>query len=44
VKLLRLQARNFRSFERLDLDLNVDGLIAVVGDNGAGKSTIFAAV
>jgi exonuclease SbcC len=44
MKLLRLQARNFRSFERLDLDLNVDGLIAVVGDNGAGKSTIFAAV
>jgi DNA repair protein SbcC/Rad50 len=44
VKLLRLQARNFRSFERLDLDLNVDGLIAVVGDNGAGKTTIFAAV
>ncbi len=44
MKLLRLQALNFRSFERLDLDLNVDGLIAVVGDNGAGKSTIFAAV
>jgi exonuclease SbcC len=44
MKLLRLQARDFRSFERLDLDLNVDGLIAVVGDNGAGKSTIFAAV
>jgi exonuclease SbcC len=44
VKLLRLRALNFRSFERLDLDLNVDGLIAVVGDNGAGKSTIFAAV
>jgi exonuclease SbcC len=43
VKLLRLQARNFRSFASLDLDLNVDGLIAVVGDNGAGKSTIFAA-
>ena len=44
MRLLRLQAQNFRSFERLDLDLNVDGLIAVVGDNGAGKSTIFAAV
>jgi DNA repair protein SbcC/Rad50 len=44
VKLLRLQAQDFRSFARLDLDLNVDGLIAVVGDNGAGKSTIFAAV
>ncbi|MGI9100648.1 MAG: AAA family ATPase [Solirubrobacteraceae bacterium] len=44
MKLLRLQALNFRSFEQLDLDLNVDGLVAVVGDNGAGKSTIFAAV
>src|SRR3712207_2748845 len=44
MKLLRLQALNFRSFERLDLDLNVDGLTAVAGDNGAGKSTIFAAV
>jgi exonuclease SbcC len=44
VKLLRLQAGNFCCFERLDLDLNVDGLVAVVGDNGAGKSTLFAAV
>jgi len=44
VKLLRVKARNFRCFEHLDLDLNVDGLVAVVGDNGAGKSTIFAAV
>ena len=44
MKLLRLQARNFRCFEQLDLDLDVDGLVAVVGDNGAGKSTIFAAV
>jgi DNA repair protein SbcC/Rad50 len=44
MKLLRLQAQNFRSFQRLDLDLNADGLVAVVGDNGAGKSTIFAAV
>ena len=44
MKLLRLQALNFRCFERVDLDLNVDGLVAVVGDNGAGKSTIFAAI
>lgn len=44
MKLLRVKARNFRCFEHLDLDLNVDGLVAVVGDNGAGKSTIFAAV
>jgi exonuclease SbcC len=44
MKLLRVQAKNFRSFADLDLDLNVDGLIAVVGDNGAGKSTIFSAI
>lgn len=44
MKLLRLQARDFRCFEHLDLDLNMDGLVAVVGDNGAGKSTIFAAI
>ena len=44
MKLLRVHAKNFRSFADLDLDLNVDGLIAVVGDNGAGKSTIFSAI
>ena len=44
MRLLRVAAENFRSFAELDLDLNVDGLIAVVGPNGAGKSTIFAAV
>jgi exonuclease SbcC len=44
VRLLRVAAANFRSFAELDLDLNADGLIAVVGANGAGKSTIFAAV
>ena len=44
MKLLRLRAQNFRSFERFDLDLNVDGLVAVVGPNGAGKSTIFGAL
>ncbi len=44
MKLLRLKGENFRSFERFDLDLNVDGLIAVVGPNGAGKTSLFAAV
>jgi exonuclease SbcC len=44
VRLLALSARNFRSFGSLDLDLNVDGLIAVVGPNGAGKTTLFDAI
>lgn len=44
MKLLALRMANFRSFADADLDLNVDGLIAVVGPNGAGKSTIFSAV
>jgi exonuclease SbcC len=44
MKLISIAAENFRSFERLELDLRADGLVAVVGDNGAGKSTIFAAI
>ncbi|MGH2782049.1 MAG: AAA family ATPase, partial [Thermoleophilaceae bacterium] len=44
MKLLRLQGENFRSFAEIDLDLNVDGLIAVLGPNGAGKSSLFGAV
>lgn len=34
-----LSARNYRSFAELDLDLP-DGCVAIVGDNGAGKSSI----
>ena len=44
MRLLRLQLQDFRCFAEADLDLNVDGLIAVIGPNGAGKSTIFGAV
>jgi DNA repair protein SbcC/Rad50 len=44
VRLLALRAQHFRSFGALDVDLNVDGLIAVVGPNGAGKTTLFDAV
>lgn len=44
MKLLSLQLENFRCFEHCALDLNVDGLIGVVGANGAGKSTLFGAV
>lgn len=44
MRLLRLEARNFRSFAELDLDLNATGVFAITGPNGAGKSTIFAAI
>jgi exonuclease SbcC len=44
VRLLRLEAENFRSFAELDLDLNASGVFAITGVNGAGKSTIFAAI
>jgi len=44
MRLLRLEARNFRSFAELDLDLNADGVFSINGPNGAGKSTIFAAI
>ncbi len=44
MKLLRLRLENFRSFAEADLDLTVDGVIAVTGHNGAGKSTLVQAV
>lgn len=44
MKLVHLQAQNFRSFEQLDLDLNASGLFSITGRNGAGKTSIFAAV
>jgi len=36
---LRVTATNYRSFERLDLDLPT-GTCAVTGANGAGKSSV----
>lgn len=44
MRLLRLTLKNFRSFGEAELDLNVDGVIAVTGHNGAGKSTLVQAV
>jgi len=44
MRLLRLEARNFRSFAEIDLDLNASGVFSITGPNGAGKSTIFAAI
>lgn len=40
---LRLQLQGYRCFDRLDLDLP-DGALAIVGENGAGKSSIIDAV
>ncbi|HEU4598155.1 MAG TPA: AAA family ATPase, partial [Solirubrobacterales bacterium] len=44
MKLIHVQAENFRSFAQLDLDLNASGLFSITGPNGAGKTSIFAAV
>lgn len=44
MKLIHVQAENFRSFAHLDLDLNASGLFSITGPNGAGKTSIFAAV
>lgn len=44
MRLLRLEARNFRSFAELDLDLNASGVFSITGPNGAGKSSIFLAI
>jgi exonuclease SbcC len=43
VRLDRLQLRNFRRFRSCDLEFP-DGVIGIVGRNGAGKSTIVEAV
>ena len=44
MRILQLKLKNFRPFESVDLDLNADGLIGIRGLNGAGKSSLFAAV
>jgi exonuclease SbcC len=44
MRLLRLEAKNFRSFAEFDLDLNASGVFSITGPNGAGKSSIFAAI
>lgn len=44
MKLMKIEATNFRSFEHFKLDLNATGIYAVTGPNGAGKSSIFSAV
>ena len=44
MRLHRLQLSNFRSHEALDLDLDAIACAAVVGRNGAGKSSLLAAL
>ena len=51
IKLLNIKAKNFMSFEDLDVDLRKGGLYVITGQNdkggdsnGAGKSTIFSAI
>ena len=43
VWLQRLSCRDFRNFERLDLDLPRDGL-AIIGDNGQGKTNLLESI
>ena len=40
---LHLYAQNYRTFDTLDLDLP-DGCVAIIGENGAGKSSIVNAI
>jgi DNA repair protein SbcC/Rad50 len=44
MRLLQLTLTNFRPFGHVELDLNADGLIGIRGLNGAGKSSLLAAV
>jgi DNA repair protein SbcC/Rad50 len=44
MKLLHLKGQNFRSFAHFELDFNAQGLYSITGANGAGKSSIFAAI
>ena len=39
-----LALRNYRSVRKLDLDFPESGLLGIVGDNGAGKSSILEAI
>lgn len=41
--LKRISCRDFRNFERLDLDLPVEGL-AIIGDNGQGKTNLLESI
>ncbi|PNV77182.1 MAG: hypothetical protein C0200_07515, partial [Thermoproteota archaeon] len=43
MKLISVDLRNFRSHINTKLDFS-DGVIAIIGENGAGKSSILEAI
>jgi DNA repair exonuclease SbcCD ATPase subunit len=44
IKLLSLRLENFMSIESLDMEFGDNETIAIAGENGAGKSTVMAAL
>lgn len=44
MRFLRLELRDFGSYEHLALDLSAETAVAIVGANGAGKTTILRAI
>lgn len=38
---IKFECENFRSYKKISLSFNDDGVIPIIGDNGAGKSSIF---
>lgn len=44
MKPIKLECKNFRSYKNLNLSFDSDGVMPIIGDNGAGKSSIFYAI
>ncbi|MCK9440307.1 MAG: SMC family ATPase [Methanothrix sp.] len=44
MKPIKLECKNFRSYKNLNLSFDNDGVMPIIGDNGAGKSSIFYAI
>jgi DNA repair exonuclease SbcCD ATPase subunit len=44
MKLLSLELTNYRPFRHRLIDFNRDGVIGIIGRNGAGKTTIVEAI
>lgn len=38
---IKFECENFRSYKKISLSFNDNGVIPIIGDNGAGKSSIF---
>jgi len=43
MKLLRITLHNYRKFQHVELEIP-EGIIAIIGNNGSGKSTIIEAI